>query len=331
MTILVTGGAGYIGSVTTELLRGRGEQVVVLDNLSRGHRQAVASNIPIYEGDVGDTALVSRIAQEHKIDACIHFAAFAYVGESVSDPLTYYENNVAQGIRLLGALVHSGVRHLVFSSTCATYGEPQRTPIDESHPQLPTNPYGWSKLFLERIMTDYDRAYQLKSVALRYFNAAGASQQFGEHHDPETHLIPLVLKAARGELDHVAVFGSDYPTSDGTCVRDYIHVCDLAEAHVLSLQYLRAGNDSIAINLGNGRGFSVLDVVKEAREITDREIKIEMQGRRPGDPSHLVADSSRARSVLGWRPQHPELNSIIGSAWQWHSKHVRGYATISGV
>jgi UDP-glucose 4-epimerase len=331
MTILVTGGAGYIGSVTTELLRERGERVVVLDNLSRGHRQAVASDIPFYEGDVGDTALVSRIAQEHEINACIHFAAFAYVGESVNDPLRYYENNVAQGIRLLGALVHSEVRHLVFSSTCATYGEPQRTPIDESHPQLPTNPYGWSKLFLERIMTDYDRAYQLKSVALRYFNAAGASRQLGEHHDPEPHLIPLVLKAARGELDHVAVFGSDYPTSDGTCVRDYIHVCDLAEAHVLSLQYLRAGNDSIAINLGNGRGFSVLDVVKEARKITDREIKIEMQGRRPGDPSHLVADSSRARSVLGWRPQYPELNSIIGSAWQWHSKHVRGYATISGV
>ncbi|HEX6731687.1 MAG TPA: UDP-glucose 4-epimerase GalE [Pyrinomonadaceae bacterium] len=331
MAILVTGGAGYIGSVTTELLRERAEQVVVLDNLSRGHRQAVATGIQFYEGDVGDTAFVSRIVQQHEIDACIHFAAFAYVGESVNDPLTYYQNNVAQGIRLLGALVHSGVRHLVFSSTCATYGEPKHTPIDESHPQLPTNPYGWSKLFLERILTDYDRAYGLKSVALRYFNAAGASKQLGEHHDPETHLIPLVLKAARGELDHVAVFGNDYPTSDGTCVRDYIHVSDLAEAHVLSLQYLRAGYDSIAINLGNGRGFSVLDVVKEAREITDKEIKIEMQGRRPGDPSHLVADSSRARSVLGWRPQHPELNSIIGSAWQWHSKHVRGYATISEI
>jgi UDP-glucose 4-epimerase len=326
MTILVTGGAGYIGSVTTDLLRARGEKVVVLDNLSRGYRQAVDSDIPFYEGPVGDTALVSMIAQKHKIDACIHFAAFAYVGESVSNPLMYYENNVEQGIRFLGALVHAGVRHLVFSSTCATYGEPQHIPIDESHPQLPTNPYGWSKLFLERIMADYDRAYQLKFVALRYFNAAGASRKLGEHHDPETHLIPLVLKAAQGELDHVTVFGSNYKTSDGTCVRDYIHVSDLAEAHALSLQYLRAGNDSIAINLGNGRGFSVLDVIKEARKITDREIKIEMQGRRPGDPSHLVADASRARLVLGWQPQHPELGTIIGSAWQWHSEHVRGYA-----
>ena len=331
MTILVTGGAGYIGSVTTELLRERGERVVVLDNLSRGHRDAVASAIPFYEGDIGNTALVSKIVEQHGIDACIHFAAFAYVGESVSDPLRYYENNVAQGVRLLGALVHSGVRHLVFSSTCATYGEPQNIPIDESHRQLPTNPYGWSKLFLERVMTDYDRAYRLKFVALRYFNAAGASAQAGERHDPETHLIPLVLKAAQGELDHVAVYGDDYPTTDGTCVRDYIHVCDLAEAHLLSLEYLRARNDSIALNLGNGRGFSVLDVIKEAREITDREIKIEMQGRRPGDPSHLVADSSRARSVLGWQPQHPELNSIIGSAWQWHSKNVRGYATIAEI
>lgn len=328
MTILVTGGAGYIGSVTGDLLRARGEQVVVLDNLSRGHRQAVASDVPFYAGDIGDTDLVSSIVQHHEIDACIHFAAFAYIGESVSNPLMYYENNVAQGVRLLGALVRSGVRHLVFSSTCATYGEPQQIPINESHPQLPTNPYGWSKLFLERIMTDYDHAYGLKFVALRYFNAAGASELRGELHEPETHIIPLVLKAAQRELDHVAVFGNDYPTSDGTCIRDYIHVSDLAEAHALSLQYLRAGNDSVVLNLGNGQGFSVLDVIKQAREITGREIKVEMQGRRPGDPSHLVADSSRARSVLGWQPQHPELNTIIDSAWQWHSKQLRGYAAI---
>jgi UDP-glucose 4-epimerase len=329
MAILVTGGAGYIGSVTTELLRARGHEVVVLDNLSRGHRQAIASDTPFYEGDVGDAELVVNIVQKHDIDACIHFAAYAYVGESVSNPVMYYENNVQQGIRLLGALVHSGVRRLVFSSTCATYGEPQHIPIDESHPQLPANPYGWSKLFLERIMTDYSAAYQLKLVALRYFNAAGASQQLGEHHDPETHLIPLVLKAAQGEVDHVAVFGNDYQTSDGTCIRDYIHVVDLAEAHALALQYLHAGNDSVAINLGNGRGYSVLDVIKETREITDRDIKIEMRERRPGDPSHLVADSSRARTVLGWQPQHPELSEIIGSAWRWHSTHVRGYAETS--
>ena len=228
MAILITGGAGYIGSVTTELLRARGEQVVVLDNLSRGYRDAVAPEISFYEGNVGDRELVTRIAGEHQIDACVHFAAFAYVGESVTQPALYYENNVAQGINLLGALVTAGVRRFVFSSTCATYGEPQQIPIDETHPQLPANPYGWSKLFVERILADYDRAYDLRFVALRYFNASGASPERGERHDPETHLIPLVLKAAQKEIDHVTVFGNDYPTQDGTCVRDYIHVSDLA-------------------------------------------------------------------------------------------------------
>lgn len=325
MAILVTGGAGYIGSVTTELLRARGEQVVVLDNLSRGHREAVAPEVPYYEGNVGNSELVTRMVRAHDIDACIHFAALAYVGESVSQPALYYENNVEQCIRLLGALVANGVRQMVFSSTCATYGEPQRIPIDEGHPQLPTNPYGWSKLFVERILADYDRAYQLNFVALRYFNAAGASPQRGEHHDPEMHLIPLVVKAAQGEIDHVTVFGNDYPTTDGTCVRDYIHVSDLAEAHVLSLQYLRAGNASTAINLGNGQGYSVLEVVEAAREVTGREIGTAMQGRRAGDPSHLVADAARARAVLGWQPQFPELAAIISSAWRWHSQHPQGY------
>ena len=319
MTILVTGGAGYIGSVTTQLLRARGEQVVVLDNLSRGHRSAVASEVPFYEGNVGDRELVAMIVRTHKIEACIHFAAFAYVGESVSKPALYYENNVEQGIRLLGSLVESGVRHLVFSSTCATYGEPQRIPIDEEHPQLPTNPYGWSKLFLERIMADYNRAYGLMFVALRYFNASGATSDRGEHHDPETHLIPLVLKVAQGEVDHIAVFGDDYPTRDGTCVRDYIHVLDLAEAHLLALHYLRAGNPSTAINLGNGQGYSVLDVIETARQVTGAEIQVRMQERRPGDPSHLVADSSRAQSVLGWQPQHADLKRIVESAWRWHT------------
>ena len=326
MSILVTGGAGYIGSVTTELLRARGEQVVVLDNLSRGHRGAVAPSVPFYEGNIGDRELVTRVASEHNIDACIHFAAFAYVGESVSQPALYYDNNLEQGIRLLGALVSAGVRRVVFSSTCATYGEPQRIPIDEGHQQLPTNPYGWSKLFVERIMADYDRAYDLKFVALRYFNASGATPERGEHHEPETHLIPLVLKAARGEIQHVTVFGSDYPTPDGTCVRDYIHVADLAEAHALSLEYLRAANPSTAINLGNGQGYSVLEVVEAARRITGRKIAVEMQGRRPGDPSHLVADAARARSVLGWQPQQPDLAAIIGSAWEWHSRRPQGYA-----
>ncbi len=319
MTILVTGGAGYIGSVTTQFLRARGEQVVVLDNLSRGHRGAVASDVPFYEGNVGDRELVATIARTHEIEACIHFAAFAYVGESVSNPALYYENNVEQGLRLLGGLVESGIRHLVFSSTCATYGEPQRIPIDEEHPQLPTNPYGWSKLFLERMMADYDHAYGLKFVALRYFNASGATSDRGEHHDPETHLIPLVLKTAQGKVDHIAVFGNDYPTRDGTCVRDYIHVLDLAEAHLLALHYLRAGNPSTAINLGNGQGYSVLDVIETARQVTGAEIQVRMQERRPGDPSHLVADSSRAQSVLGWQPQHADLNAIVESAWRWHT------------
>ena len=329
MTTLITGGAGYIGSVTTELLRARGEPVIVLDNLSRGYRDAVASEVSFYEGNVGDRELVTDIVRKHDIDACIHFAAFAYVGESVSEPTLYYENNVEQGIRLLGALIATGVRRLVFSSTCATYGEPQRMPIAEDHPQLPTNPYGWSKLFLERIMNDYDRRHELKFVALRYFNAAGATAARGERHDPETHLIPLVLKAAQGEIDSVTVFGDDYPTKDGTCVRDYIHVSDLAEAHALSLDYLRAGSQSTAINLGNGHGYSVLEVIEAARAVTTREIPIEMQDRRAGDPSHLVADASKARNVLGWHPQHRDLATIIGSAWEWHSRQPAAQSTIA--
>jgi UDP-glucose-4-epimerase GalE len=326
MATLITGGAGYIGSVTTELLRARGEAVVVLDNLSRGYRDAVASEIPFYEGDVGNRELVKRIVREHSIDACIHFAAFAYVGESVNQPALYYENNVAQGIHLLGTLIETGVRQFVFSSTCATYGEPQRIPISEEHPQMPTNSYGWSKLFLERIMTDYDRSYGLRFVALRYFNAAGATRERGERHDPETHLIPLVLHAAQGKTNHVTVFGNDYATKDGTCVRDYIHVSDLADAHALALDYLRAGNPSTAINLGNGHGYSVLEVIESARTVTGREIPIDIQGRRAGDPSHLVADAAKAHAVLGWQPRHPDLAAIIGSAWEWHSR--QSYAAV---
>ena len=276
--------------------------------------------MPFYQGDAGDRELVTEIVREHGIEACIHFAAFAYVGESVSDPALYYENNVEQGIRLLGALCESGVRRIVFSSTCATYGEPQRIPIDEEHPQVPANPYGWSKLFLERIMSDYDRSFHLKFVALRYFNAAGATPERGERHEPETHLVPLVLKAAHGDIEQVTVFGNDYPTKDGTCVRDYIHVTDLAEAHALALDYLRAGNPSTAINLGNGQGYSVLEVIETARLVTGKEIPVEMQGRRAGDPSHLVANAAKAGAVLGWQPQRPELAAIISSAWEWHTK-----------
>lgn len=325
MAILVTGGAGYIGSVVAELLHSRGEQVVVLDNLSRGHRNAVAAGITFYAGDIGDRQLVARIARDHDLEACLHFAAFAYVGESVSDPGRYFENNVQQGIGLIDELRLAGVRRIVFSSTCATYGEPDRVPITEDHPLRPANPYGHTKLIIERLLQSYDQAYGLKFVAPRYFNAAGATQNLGEDHDPESHLIPNVLAVARGLSPYVRVFGADYPTPDGTAVRDYIHVADLATAHTLALDYLRNDGASVSLNLGNGAGFSVLEVIEAARRVTKSEIESKFEARRPGDPAQLVADASRACSVLGWRPVHSDLNKIIESAWQWHLAHPKGY------
>jgi UDP-glucose 4-epimerase len=326
MAVLVTGGAGYIGSVTVELLRTKGESVVVLDNLSRGHRAAVTADVPFYEGNIGDGVLVRRLAREHDIEACVHFAALAYVGESVAEPARYFENNVGQGISLMEALLESNVRRVVFSSTCATYGEPQRVPIDESHPQHPTNPYGWSKFFMERILEAYDRAYDMRFVALRYFNAAGALASRGEHHEPETHLIPNVLSAADGQLPYVSVFGGDYPTSDGTCVRDYIHVADLADAHIRALEHLRRGGDSTHINLGNGQGYSVLEVMEAARRVTGKAIEARIEAQRPGDPSRLVADASKALQELGWQPKYSDLEAIIRSAWEWRLAHPDGYA-----
>jgi UDP-glucose 4-epimerase len=325
MAILVTGGAGYIGSVTVELLRAQGEEVVILDNLSRGHRAAIDSTLPFYEGNVGDTGLVQQIIEKHDVDACIHFAAVAYVGESVTRPAHYFENNVEQGIRLFDALLKAGVRHLVFSSTCATYGEPQRVPIDETHPQQPTNPYGWSKFMLERVLDTYDRAYDLRFVALRYFNAAGASENYGEHHEPETHLIPNVLGAALGKLPFVSVFGNDYATPDRTCIRDYIHVLDLGDAHIRALNYLRQGGDSTHINLGNGHGYSVLEVIEAARRVTGKVIEARFEPQRPGDPSRLVADAGKALRVLDWKPVHSDLTTIIQTAWRWHLAHPAGY------
>jgi UDP-glucose 4-epimerase len=325
MAILVTGGAGYIGSITVEMLRAQGEGVVILDNLSRGHRAAVDADIPFYEGNVGDQGLLRRITDAHDIEACIHFAAIAYVGESVAEPARYFENNVAQGISLLDALLRAKVKRLVFSSTCASYGEPRQVPIDETHPQQPTNPYGWSKFMLERVLDAYARAYDLRSVALRYFNAAGASPRYGEHHEPETHLIPNVLGAALGKLPFVSVFGNDYPTPDGTCVRDYIHVTDLADAHIRALNYLRQGGDATHINLGNGQGYSVLEVIEAARQVTGKPIEARFEPQRPGDPSRLVADAAKALKVLGWQPSHSDLTNIIQSAWQWHLAHPQGY------
>jgi len=327
MAILVTGGAGYIGSVTVELLRAQQKEVVVLDNLSRGHRDAISVEIPFYQGDVGDRDLVKQIVDEHQIESCIHFAAFAYVGESVERPDLYFQNNVGRGIRLLDSLIATNVKRVVFSSTCATYGEPQQIPISETHPQQPTNPYGWSKFMMERVMEAYDSAYGLKFVALRYFNAAGATLEHGEHHDPETHLIPNVLRAAVGQLPHVSVFGTDYDTHDGTAIRDYIHVSDLASAHIAALQYLQRGGGSTAINLGSGRGYSVLEVVDCARQITGAPIEIKNELRRAGDPSRLVADDGKAREILEWQPSYDTLEKIISSAWRWHTTHPRGYST----
>lgn len=325
MAVLVTGGAGYIGSATVEMLRARGRQVVVLDNLVYGHKGAVFEDTPFYNGSIGDGELIKRITREHDIEACVHFAAYAYVGESVEKPSVYYENNVVQGLHLLDALIAANVKRVVFSSTCATYGEPQRLPLDETHPQQPTSPYGASKLFMERIMKDYDRAYGLRFVALRYFNAAGATDQRGEDHDPETHLIPLVLYAAQGKRQSISVFGRDYNTLDGTCVRDYIHVADLASAHLAALDYLQAGNESTAINLGNGHGYSVLEVIETARDVTGRNIEVVFEPRRAGDPSHLVADATKAREVLGWQPRYPSLKEIVSTAWKWHESHPNGY------
>lgn len=323
--ILVTGGAGYIGSVTVELLRARSEQVVVLDNLSRGHRPAVPPDVIFYNGDVGDRNLVSQIVREHSIDACVHFAALAYVGESVVDPARYYENNVEGGLALISSLLKAGVRRFVFSSTCATYGEPLQIPIPETHRQQPTNPYGWSKLFLERILADYDQSYGFKYVALRYFNAAGASEALGEHHQPETHIIPNVLRAAQGQLPAVSVFGDDYLTPDGTAIRDYIHVSDLGDAHIKALDYLRGGGGSVCVNLGTGQGYSVFEVIEATTRVTGRSIETKIEPRRAGDPSHLIANAEKARAVLGWSPVCSDLESIIRSAWDWRIKYPNGY------
>ncbi|MGE5127258.1 MAG: UDP-glucose 4-epimerase GalE [Betaproteobacteria bacterium] len=325
MAVLVTGGAGYIGSVFVGQLLDAGEPVVVLDDLSRGQRAAVDPRAAFYRGRTGDRELVARLVREHAVDACAHFAAFAYVGESVSEPARYYENNFTQAAVLFETLARTGVKHVVFSSTCATYGVPRQVPIPEQHPQWPINPYGWSKLFVERLLADFDRSYGLRFVALRYFNAAGASLRCGEAHDPETHLVPLVLAVAAGRRRNVVVFGRDYDTPDGTAIRDYIHVEDLGEAHLLALRHLRKGGASQFLNLGNGIGYSVLEVIDAARRVTGHEVAYELGPRREGDPPRLVGDASKAREVLGWVPKRPELDAIVRSAWDWLQAHPGGY------
>ena len=325
MAILVTGGAGYIGSVTVEQLQAKGEGIVVLDDLAYGHLESIDADIPFYQGSAGDRTLVARIAREHEIESCMHFAALAYVGESVEEPALYFENNVQQGISLVNALVDAGVRRFIFSSSCTVYGEPEKTPIGEDFPQWPKNPYGWTKFTLERLLESYDRAYGLKSICLRYFNAAGATERCGEDHDPETHLIPNILAAAADRQREVAIFGNQYPTPDGTAIRDYIHVADLADAHIRALEHLRRGGASDAVNLGTGRGHSVLEVIETARRITGLPIRTRIEGPRPGDPARLVADPSRAKALLGWQPTMSDLNAIIQSAWSWRKKCPRGY------
>jgi UDP-glucose 4-epimerase len=326
MAILVTGGAGYIGSVTAERLRAKGEQIVVLDDLFRGHRESLDPSTPFYHGRVGDSALVARILSEHEIEACVHFAALAYVGESVEQPAKYFENNVQQGVAFLSSLLAAGVRRFVFSSTCATYGDVEKMPISESCPQWPKNPYGWSKLMMERILASYDAAYGLKFVALRYFNAAGATETRGEHHEPESHLVPNVLAVAMGQRSEIAVFGKNYPTPDGTCIRDYVHVSDLADAHILALDHLRRGGASDFLNLGTGHGFSVLEVIEAARKVTGHAIPMRMEAPRPGDPARLVADASKAKQVLGWNPTKSDMAAILRSDWEWRGHHPHGYS-----
>jgi UDP-glucose 4-epimerase len=321
-TILVTGGAGYIGSHAVKALQARGFQVIILDNLVYGHQDLAQVNLPakLEIGSISDRAFLDRLFTDHKIDAVMHFAAYAYVGESVTDPAKYYWNNVVGTLTLLDAMREHGVKNFVFSSTCATYGNPQSIPIVEAHPQQPINPYGAGKLAVERILQDYDAAYGLKSVIFRYFNAAGADPdgQLGEDHQPETHLIPLVLQAAAGKRATVAIFGTDYDTPDGTCIRDYIHVADLAQAHILGLEYLLEHQDSQIFNLGNGSGFSVKQVIDTARSVTGRAVPFEECPRRAGDPAVLIGSSAKARQILGWQPQYADLTTIVKHAWDWH-------------
>lgn len=327
MAILVTGGAGYIGSVTVESLLSRGAEVIVVDNLVRGHRNALHPDVAFYQGDIGDRELVLRIARQHRVESCVHFAALIEVAESIADPGKYFANNVGQGIGLISTLLEAGVRNIVFSSTCATYGDPEVVPIHEGCPQWPKNVYGWTKLTVERVLASYEAAYGLRFVTLRYFNAAGATKNCGEDHGPETHLIPNVLLTALGQRNSVTIFGNNYPTPDGTPVRDYIHVADLADAHARGLDYLRQGGKSEYLNLGTGRGYSVLEVVECARQVTGRPIAIEMNPPRAGDPAMLVADARRAHQVLGWTPVASDLQSIIQSAWEWRLRHPCGYVT----
>lgn len=327
MAVLVCGGAGYIGSHAVAQLLEKGEEVVVVDNLQKGHKEAVLEGASSYIGDLRDVEFLSEVFQKHSIDAVLHFAADSLVGESVEDPLTYYDNNVGGAISLLKVMKEHGVKKIVFSSTAATYGEPKEIPILEDAETNPTNPYGETKLAIEKMLKWCEKAYGIEYVVLRYFNVAGAHTNglIGEDHQPETHLIPIILQVALGKRDKIMIFGDDYDTKDGTCIRDYIHVNDLIDAHLLALDRLRQGKGSGTYNLGNGNGFSVKEVIETARKVTGREIKAEVAPRRPGDPAKLVASSEKAMKELGWKPKYASLDTIIETAWKWFQNHPDGY------
>ncbi len=327
MSVLVLGGAGYIGSHAVDQLINQGYEVVVVDNLLTGHRQAVHPKATFYEGDVRDSAFLRSVFEKESIEAVVHFAASSLVGESVENPLKYFNNNV-YGMQVLLETMHAfGVNKIVFSSTAATYGEPKQSPITEDTPTNPKNPYGESKLMMEKMMKWCDQAYGMKYVALRYFNVAGAKADasIGEDHTPETHLVPIILQVALGQREELKIFGDDYPTADGTCIRDYVHVEDLIAAHILALEYLKAGNESNFFNLGSNNGYSVKEMLAAAREVTGKEIPAVIAPRRAGDPSTLVASSEKAKSILGWQPKYNDVKKIIETAWNWHVSHPNGY------
>lgn len=327
MTILVLGGAGYIGSHTVYELIDKGEDVVIIDNLQTGYIEAVHSKARFYNGDIRDREFLDSVFEKEKIDSVIHFAANSLVGESMEKPLKYYDNNLCGTKVLLDAMVAHGIDKIVFSSTAATYGEPERVPILETDRTEPTNTYGETKLSMEKMFKWVGKAHGIRYVSLRYFNACGAhkSGEIGEAHNPESHLIPIILQVPNGQRDAVSIFGEDYDTKDGTCVRDYIHVTDLAMAHILAVRYLEFGNESNIFNLGNGVGFTVKEVVECARKVTGHPIPAKISPRRAGDPAQLIASSEKAKNILGWRPEHADLEEIISSAWKWHKSHPQGY------
>lgn len=327
MAVLVCGGAGYIGSHAVARLIEKGEEVIVLDNLYTGHRDAVPAEVKLCIGDLADEKFMDKVFQENKIDSVMHFAAYSLVGESVEKPMKYYENNVYGSLCLLKTMEKFGVKKIVFSSTAATYGEPENIPIVETDKTDPTNPYGESKLAVEKMLKWCEKAYGINYIVLRYFNVAGAheSGSIGEDHSPETHLIPLVLQVALGKRDKIFMYGEDYDTHDGTCIRDYIHVMDLVDAHILAIEKLKNGGESSTYNLGNGSGFTVKEVIETSRKVTGHPIPAEVAPRRAGDPAKLVASSEKAMNELGWKPQHDSMEKIIASAWNWHKNNPEGY------